>query len=207
METSYKEKYEQALRFATIYHKQGNENMKIMMETCFPELAESEDEKIRKEIINYFQCQSEEEPTRKEIHDKWIAWLENIPYTIDHEKREGFHLGYKACLERQGKQKPVEENKENIGGISANSAWSEEDETVLNNLMYALANDRIGNNRDEYVDWLKTLRPQNRWKPSSEQIGLLQAIINEPKNAASESCQIVLREVLEQLKKLKEEKV
>ena len=26
-----------------------------------------EDEKIRKEIINYFRCQSEEEPTRKEI--------------------------------------------------------------------------------------------------------------------------------------------
>ena len=29
--------------------------------------------------------------------------------------------------------------------------WSEEDETVLNNLIYALANDRIGNNRDEYL--------------------------------------------------------
>ena len=38
--------------------------------------------------------------------------------------------------------------------------WSEEDETVLNNLIYALANDRIGNNRDEYVNWLKSLRPQ-----------------------------------------------
>lgn len=36
--------------------------------------------------------------------------------------------------------------------------WSEEDETVLNNLIYALANDRIGNNRDEYVDWLKALK-------------------------------------------------
>ena len=35
-----------------------------------------EDEKVRKEIINYFRCQSEEEPTRKEIHDKWIAWIE-----------------------------------------------------------------------------------------------------------------------------------
>lgn len=33
---------------------------------------------------------------------KALAWLENIPYTIDHEKREGFHLGYKAALEKQG---------------------------------------------------------------------------------------------------------
>ena len=51
----------------------------------------------------------------------------------------------------------------------------------------------------------RNAQPQNRWKPSKEQIDLLQAIINEPNNAASESCQIVLREVLEQLKKLKEE--
>ena len=49
--------------------------------------------------------------------------------------------------------------------------------------------------------------PQTQWKPSDEQMSLLQAIINEPNNAASESCQIVLREVLEQLKKLKEGKV
>ena len=34
--------------------------------------------------------------------DDMLAWLENIPYTIDHEKREGFHLGYKAALEKQG---------------------------------------------------------------------------------------------------------
>ena len=42
----------------------------------FSRFEMSEDEKIRKGIINYFQCQSEEEPTRKEIHNKWIAWLE-----------------------------------------------------------------------------------------------------------------------------------
>ena len=52
--------------------------------------------------------------------------------------------------------------------------WSEEDETVLYNLIYALANDRIGNYRDEYVDWLKSIKdrvqPQSQWKPSDEQI-------------------------------------
>ena len=47
------------------------------IEEIFPELAESEDERIREEIINYFQCQSRDEPTRKDIHNKWIAWLEN----------------------------------------------------------------------------------------------------------------------------------
>lgn len=44
-------------------------------EEIFPELKESEDEKIKKEIINYFKCQSREEPSRKDIHNKWIAWL------------------------------------------------------------------------------------------------------------------------------------
>ena len=46
------------------------------MRYIFPELKESEDEKIRKEIINYFKCQSRDEPSRKDIHNKWIAWLE-----------------------------------------------------------------------------------------------------------------------------------
>ena len=45
------------------------------IEYLFPELIES-DEKIREEIINYFECQSRDEPCRKSIHDKWVAWLE-----------------------------------------------------------------------------------------------------------------------------------
>lgn len=44
----------------------------------FPELQESEDERIRKEIINYFKCQSREEPSRKDTHNKWIAWLKKV---------------------------------------------------------------------------------------------------------------------------------
>ena len=47
------------------------------IESMFPGLKENEDENIKKEIINYFQCQSRDEPTRKDIHNKWIAWLEN----------------------------------------------------------------------------------------------------------------------------------
>lgn len=58
------------------------------------------------------------------------------------------------------------------------TAWSEEDETVLSNLVYALANDRIGNNRDEYVAWLKTLRHRSPWKPSKEQIIALRWVLN-----------------------------
>ena len=343
----------------------------------------SEDERIRKEIINYFRCQSEEEPTRKEIHDKWIAWLENIPYTIDHEKREGFHLGYRACLEKQemsytkkdvddafvegmalakdelekqgdsfikwnkntkdnkpekhhsvlmkttygiaegewqgekwfqyrwsgrlkdgdvlswvefhdlekqseqklemktaeeslgidsdtynkivdecifDEQKPAdkvepkfkvgekelteEELREGLirGMINEHNRvvkevlrteyekgradaiaemqkeWSDIDKDILFRIIDDLKflRDTISIDpkyavniidMEREITWLKSLRPQNQWKPSDEQIGLLQAIINEPNNASSESCQIVLKNILEQLKKLKEGKV
>lgn len=46
---------------------------------------EDEDEKIIKEIINYFECQSRDEPCRKLIHDKWIAWIEKQGQTFTKE--------------------------------------------------------------------------------------------------------------------------
>lgn len=61
--------------------------------------GESKDEKVINEIINTVKGNH---PTHssKEIQ-KMVDWLENIPYTIDHEKREGFQLGYKAGLEKK----------------------------------------------------------------------------------------------------------
>ena len=74
MEVSYKEKYEQALSKAKDmlnYKEVRREDM----EYIFPELAESEDEGIRKEIINYF----EHYPNiivKRERKSDYIAWLE-----------------------------------------------------------------------------------------------------------------------------------
>ena len=82
--------------------------------------------------------------------------------------------GYmKKKLEKQG-NKPQgktaleaikEEKVDNSNKVETNSAWSEEDETILDNLIYALANDRIGNNRDEYVDWLKSIKERVQPQP------------------------------------------
>lgn len=110
-----------------------------------------EDEKVRKEIINYFRCQSEEEPTRKEIHNKWIAWLE-----------------------KQGEQKP-EENKGNIGGISSN--WSEEDEEMMAAIEHHL---NICKDPITYIKPIKgRVQHQSRWKPSDEQIRALKHAFND----------------------------
>lgn len=86
--------YDEALERARIWKDKSGmpKDKRGILDEIFLELAESEDEKIRKEIINYFQCQSEEEPTRKEIHNKWIAWLEKQGEPQDKgEISDGYH--------------------------------------------------------------------------------------------------------------------
>ena len=89
------------------------------IENIFPELKESEDEKIRKEIINYFKCQSRDEPARKNIHNKWITWLE-----------------------KQGEQNPTWSEEDEVG--LGDALWVIErartialDENEMGNLWYA----------------------------------------------------------------------
>ena len=82
--------------------------------------------------------------------------------------------------------------------------WSEEDEKIRRNLMSLLANmrgDRITEETyQKYYPWLRDLRPS--WKPSRTQMSMLLAVINEPDNASSESCHLVLVELYEELKEL-----
>lgn len=79
---------------------------------------------------------------------------------------------------REAEQKP-EENKGNIGGISSNSAWNEEDEEHIDSLLKrldALCRNKFERTRfaiSEDRDWLKSLRPHNLWKPSDEQMEAL----------------------------------
>ena len=84
--------------------------------------------------------------------------------------------------------------------------WSEEDEQHIDSLLKRL--DSLCKNKFERTrfaisedrDWLKSLRPQNRWKPSEEQMEELEEVIES-------NCfhTLILQELLEQLKKLKEE--
>ena len=68
-----------------------------------------------------------------------------------------------AWLEKQKEQMPVE--------------WSEEDEkhiAVIATQLEAYQPDRtLRNPLQKHIDWLKSLRPQSHWKPTSEQMYLL----------------------------------
>lgn len=114
----------------------------------FPELAESEDEKIRREIINYFKCQTRDEPSRKDIHNKWISWL---------ERQEGCEVIKKDWLEY------IKQSWYKEGFIDGKYAekrcleWTQNDATILNELIDFLKNKTVKLQHDLalYASWLK----------------------------------------------------
>ena len=78
---NYEERYNQALKRAEVeqetFFNLGNVSAKTAIERIFPELRESEDEKIRKEIIEYLKGFIPHHDDNLVAKSKvWIAWLE-----------------------------------------------------------------------------------------------------------------------------------
>ena len=92
-------------------------------------------------------------PATKEQRDLLFQKMKEAGYEWDAEKKELKHIDARENLTLDGDLMQAD-----CMIVEQEPAWSKEDETVLNNLIYALANDRIGNYRDEYVDWLKSLK-------------------------------------------------
>lgn len=122
----YKEKLEKAKEL----YPTANADQRYVLESLFPELKESKDEKIRKTLLESFEYQIKESHPDKE----WVC------------------------------------------GIKLK----------------------------EIIAWLKSLRPQNNWKPSEEQMEALAEALSLAKNCGEESA-FDLRTLYEQLKKLKGE--
>ena len=57
-----------------------------------------------------------------------------------------------------------------------------------------------GLNADRLINWLKSLRPQSTWRPSNEQMGVIEAVINNRSFQRRH-----LDSLYEQLKKLRDE--
>lgn len=103
------------------------------LETLVPELKESEDERIR----------------------KWI--IDDIRYNMNNEQLNNSEYKKKAekaiaWLEKQGEQK---------------ISWSEEDERNLNDIILFIKTGTYSLDKEKLIDWLKSLRPQNRWNDIS----------------------------------------
>ena len=146
----YKKMYEEALERAK-YLKENTDSVNAKdisytFEYIFPELSGSEDERIRK-AIGYAIGQSAHSDgtlTNGITSKEALAWLE-----------------------KQGEQK---------------SAWNKEDNKNLNSVEWIIENSENLNEVFEtidspeyikkyFIDWLKSLiKPQNRWKPSEQNI-------------------------------------
>ena len=152
----------------------GKEIVSIELKQDASGLKESEDENIRKELIDHCHQGIKQRTTvvNKESYKRWIAWLE-----------------------KQGEQKPVEEISGNYGGISTNSEWSEEDKGVIDKIIglfqfsESFAASGITNNDTKEVEnWLKSICPQNKQEWSKEDVEMIEWLIRCCEKEHEELC-------------------
>ena len=175
------------------------------------ELAESEDERIRKHLIGVVELYygNTDEQEKKDC----LAWLEkrgeqkpveNQDYSELTELERAIHRG---CITK-------ETAKDCLSQI--NVGWSEE-EDMINSIIRELIhqyNEEIPQSTEVKIKWLKnklkSLRPQNKWKPSEKQLYILNWVANillSGKGIVEIDASKTLDSLYNDLKKLSEEDV
>lgn len=207
-----------------IYNKENDVLILHTIEDLFPEFKKSEDEKIRKWLIGYFnQYIIDGMPqvfgNGLNVEDV-IAWLEKqgekidaienfdtefekqVSYLIasainkEHEYNQGYVKWVANALFNYAKHELEKQGKQNI-------TWSEEDESNFQNIDSVLFYDK-GLPEDTCMrlrNWLKSLRPQSTWKPTELQMDVLLDEVNAWTKGCSK--QKVLESLYNDLKKLK----
>ena len=165
----YEKKYKDALERARYYHCDGVKQEIIdALEYVFPELKESEDEKIRKAIIEFFELQDENTTYSFVSRNDILAWLEKQIYTKKELQDMGFAFttngdivtpkeqekDLKAYLEHE-KEKWLEKQSE-----QKPAEWSEEDEMAIALIKTAVLDETRLNIEGKCIvrDWLKLLK-------------------------------------------------
>lgn len=167
-------------------------------EKYFPELRESEDEKIRKEILDCFKAMKQQGcfPSKhKEQYDSWIAWLEKQgeqkPEWSEEDEKclantihilEGVASGAVGEFEKStiiciNWLKSLKDR------VQPKQEWSKEDEWKFSDILALLrGGENFHYNTPDLFTWFKSLKDrvqlQNRWKPSEEQLKSLQEVID-----------------------------
>ena len=186
----YEKKYNEVLEKAKEFYSSdvASPARKQWLEKVFPELADSEDERIRTEIIRYLGpgCHA----VSQKIVDTWIAWLEKQkedtePASQDlSEEIERISKRYPevsfAKLSRiavhftkwQKKQSPTEWSGEDMKKIIFLKSLIEQnvpDSTfaVGGGAKYGVVT------KAEAIEMLDSLTPHSHWKPSCEQMEAL----------------------------------
>jgi len=151
---NYEKEYKEALERARVWKEKSGmpKNKQSILDDIFPELRESESERMKKELIKFLQeCHNIDSGFFSRYCEipfaQMLAWLEKqgTSYTkrdIDDAYVEGMAFA-KGELEKQ------------------KSAWSEEDDYNLQCMIAKVTSDiqkgNIGRN-NELIDWLKSLK-------------------------------------------------
>ena len=164
-------------------------------------IEESEDEKIKQELIEYHKAQAFLDGKTNNKHVKFVAWLEKKGEQKPYGQREeclDCQMNYAGeckgiCALKRNKQKPTE--------------WSEQDKENLYHIDALIKDSSLEVRRQEYLsNWLKSLKERYTWRPSEEHIHWLIWVINRmPDTEKANEAEAVLRDLLEQLNKLRKE--
>ena len=164
----HKEDLESAKGWLAIAKETNNKQAVQILESLFPELRESEDERIRKAIIEFFDLQDDNTTYSFVPKKDILAWLEKQgernTFDTDTIKKKAHQIAWEtskhydpnACkqewcemaalamaswLEKQGEQNP---------------AWSEEDEKMLDSIIDCI--DGLCFIDSDQLNWLKSLK-------------------------------------------------
>ena len=234
--------------------------VKDELANLFPELRESEDEKVRKALLDYFKWNPNGQLLNEFSNREVFAWLENqseqksVEWHREDEQNLNACLGYipdeflrrwltdvihikydKTAWSEEdegfldsalwhiknsitnGKIKAFVECplstwlkslKERVGcevNCTTTKEWSDEDDLQLNEAIEAVNESSYSSKRKNVViDWLKSIRPQNTWKPSDEQMeGLLWVLENCAEREGASKMLSLANSIYDTLKNLK----
>ena len=197
----------------------------------FPELAESEDERIRKALIKYLDALDDNEIRYGVSFKDMRTWLEKQGEHANFLNK--IQIGDKVTRnedgvlvnlsqlkrvakkdEKQGEQKSYASETINGKGDFDNGftrmmekeqkyAWSEEDEKMLECAIDMIEWYSVVNKSKSKLvsDWLKSLKERYAWKPSDSQMASITCVVRKMKESACYDSELV--SLLNDLKKLK----
>lgn len=182
--------YDEALKLARDYHEDKNclEYLKGVLENIFPELAESEDERIRKAQLDYWRSVGGKEWHGVPVQET-IAWLEKqapktaLDKAIEEEvdawlkkqgnkpQVDGFDAELNALLKKyehlpkKELMEPLEFYLAVLRDTLDIMKWTEEDEGMMNHCIGAIhiagrcvTNSYTAKDKKAMKDWLKGLK-------------------------------------------------
>jgi hypothetical protein len=154
------------------------------------ELSQEQKEKLE----SIFPELAEQKPTAWSEEDDDDAWLNDIIS--------------KAECDLQLNKDEIDWLKSIISRQQPKQEWSEEDDRMYNRIVSFIPQHLTAESYTACINWLKSLRPQNRWKPSDEQIKVCKEVYADILSAKGFNIGTVnseLNRMEEELKKLREE--